>query len=292
MSEQGLFLLDLDINELDYTKFITSWLYLGEEGNFLMDPGPKCTIPTLLSSLEKKEVKELHWILLTHIHLDHGGGIGHIVERFPDAKVVCHEKAVRHLIDPQRLWDGSKKVLGHVADVYGEILSVPEENIHVLENVPFGEGIEVIPTPGHASHHQCYAFKDWFFPGELFGLHVPMAEGLYLRPATPPRFVLKEYIESMEKVVPHLREKMCFAHYGIYHDAKEVLVSSREQLRTWVEVIDEKRESSDVSKIIDALIEKDELYARFRYLEPSIQKREKNFSEQSIRGIIQYLEGN
>ena len=104
-------LIDLDIPSLGYTKFISAWLYKGEGGSFLVDPGPARTIPALLDGLTRHGVTRLDLILLTHIHMDHAGGIGDLAEKFPDAKVVCHEKAVRHLLYPVKLWEGSLKVL-------------------------------------------------------------------------------------------------------------------------------------------------------------------------------------
>ena len=144
-------LIDLDINELNYNRFISAWLYRGKEGSFLVDPGPACTIEYLLAELEKRHVSHMDWILLTHIHMDHAGGIGHLIKQFPDARIVCHEKAVKHLIEPSRLWEGSLKILGHVAEVYEKILPVSPETILVTDNVPFAEGIHVVSTPGHAA---------------------------------------------------------------------------------------------------------------------------------------------
>ena len=290
MSEPTLHLIDLDIIELGYTKFIASWLYSGPEGNFLIDPGPACTIPVLISALRSKGIETLDHILLTHIHMDHAGGIGHLLRYFPGTKVICHEKGVRHLVDPKRLWEGSKAVIGNVADVYGKILPIPKDNVMVTKKIPFGDGIEVIPTPGHASHHQCFAFRDWFFAGELFGTHVHLENELYLRPATPPRFVLEDYLASMEEVEPHLRKEICFAHYGRSREPERILKAAMDQLKLWVRLVSENRSEKDIDDILVVLLREDELSQRITKIPYMLRKRELRFARNSIEGILRYLE--
>lgn len=284
-------LIDLDIESLNYSKFISAWLYTGNEGNFLIDPGPACTIPALFDELNRRDVRHLDWILLTHIHMDHSGGIGHVIERFPDARVACHTKAVDHLINPAHLWEGSLKVLGDVARAYGGIKPVPAENIVSMGEVLFGEGIKVIPTPGHAAHHQCFVWKDWLFCGELFGIFHQLKDSIYLRPATPPRFKLEEFQESMDKVIPYMNRQICFSHYGVYPDGIKIMEMARKQLLLWVDVV--KNHSNDdlnVEAVIEELTQKDPVYARKKQLEPTLFQRETYFSKNTIKGMRQYLQ--
>jgi glyoxylase-like metal-dependent hydrolase (beta-lactamase superfamily II) len=96
-------LIDLNIPELGYSRFISGWLYSGREMTFLVDTGPACTHDVLVDALRANGVKKLDWILLTHIHMDHAGGAGHLARDFPEARIVCHPKAVQHLVDPSRL---------------------------------------------------------------------------------------------------------------------------------------------------------------------------------------------
>lgn len=283
-------LIDLDIESLNYSKFISSWLYTGKEGTFLIDPGPACTIPTLFDELSRRDVRHLDWILLTHIHMDHAGGIGHMIERFPDARVACHQLGVKHLIDPDRLWKGSLKILGDVARVYGGIRPVPAENIVTPDEVPFGEGITVIPTPGHAAHHQCFVWKDWLFCGELFGIFHQLKDSIYLRPATPPRFVLEDFQASMDKVTPYMHRQICFSHHGSYPDGIKIMEMAREQLLLWVAVVkNHGNDDLNIEAVIEDLTQKDPVFARKKNLEPALLKRETYFSKNTIKGMSQYL---
>jgi len=292
-------LIDLDIPSLGYTRFISSWVHKGREETFLIDPGPACTINHLFEELEKRNVSHLDWILLTHIHMDHAGGIGHLVERFPEARVVCHENAVKHLTDPARLWEGSLKILGDVARVYGKIKPVPTANIMTATHVPFDGGnrfndnIRVIPTPGHAAHHQCFIWKDVLFCGELFGIFHQLDHGFYLRPATPPVFVLDDFLQSMDAVAPYMDRRVCFSHYGSCNNGREVIQAARQQLLLWVDVIRKYLDSPDQDQVMDRMIDdlsdKDPVFARKALLPKELYKREMHFFINSIKGILQYL---
>jgi glyoxylase-like metal-dependent hydrolase (beta-lactamase superfamily II) len=280
-------LINLDIPSLGYTKFISAWLYRGPGGVLLVDPGPACTISCLLEALEKRNIERLDWILLTHIHMDHAGGIGHLVERFPGARIVCHERAVGHLIDPGRLWEGSLKVLGRVAQTYGQIRPVLGQNIITTEALDFEDGIRVIKTPGHAIHHQCFVFKDWIFCGELFGILLARNDHIYLRPATPPRIDLEALFSSMDKVAPEINRQICFGHYGQYSDGPRILGMARAQLKLWVDVIRQRAEEPDKKLIMKALIESDPVYAGIKNLPQALYDREAFFSLNAINGILQ-----
>lgn len=282
--------IDLDIESLGYTRFISAWLYRGPEGSFLVDPGPACTVDKLLEALEEKGVDYLDWILLTHIHLDHAGGIGHLSRYFPEAGVVCHEKAVSHLIDPSRLWEGSRRVLGSLAETFGRIKSVPEERIVTGNNKELEGGIRVIPTPGHAPHHQSFVFGEWLFCGELFGVFLDLDGDIYLRPATPPRFEFEEFAASMERLAPETDKKFCFGHYGMYNDGSRIAELAETQLNLWLEVVRSHAGNPHMSAILADLKANDPVFARVDELPAQIFQREMYYTGNTIRGMLDYIE--
>ena len=283
-------LIDLDIPELGYTRFISAWLYQGAEGAFLVDPGPTCTIERLCRELAARGADNLDFILLTHIHMDHAGSIGHLAAQFPDAGIVCHEKAVPHLIDPSRLWEGSLKTLGHVAEVYGEIKPVAGERIVTDNWIDFGSGIRAIDTPGHAPHHLCFVFENEFFCGELFGIFQDLNPGIYLRPATPPRFLADAFFTSMDRVAPYIDRTIRFAHHGRHPNGREILRQGRQQLELWIDIIREHVDNPDMDKLISALTQRDPIYNRINELPPKVYARERYFTRNSIKGILSYLQ--
>lgn len=284
-------LIDLDIPELGYTRFITSWLYSGPDMAFLVDVGPACTTDVLLETLEREGVEKLDWILLTHIHLDHAGGIGHVARRFPEARIVCHPKAVKHLVDPSKLWEGTRKVLGNIADVYGPMLPVDPSRILTPDQMNPDAGIGIIDTPGHAAHHQSYVFGDRLFIGELFGVFHDLDGDIYLRPATPPKFIYEQFVASLDRVAPAAGRKVCFAHYGIYPDGQKILELAQNQLSLWLEVVRAHLENPGKDAIIKDLKKQDSVFARIDDLPPSYRDREVYFVGNTIGGMLDYLRG-
>ena len=98
---------------IGFEDFIGVWLYQGET-TFIVDVGPSSTANALLDILAQHQIEDLDYILLTHIHLDHAGGIGTVTERFPKTPIVCHARGISHLADPTRLWEGTLKTLGSI----------------------------------------------------------------------------------------------------------------------------------------------------------------------------------
>ncbi len=281
--------IDLDMESLGYGNFLSAWFYKGKRGNFLVDPGPAATIDHLVAEIRARGAETLDWILLTHIHLDHAGGVGHLARHFPAARVVCHEKAVEHLIDPARLQEGSLKVLGKVAEAYGEIRPVSAGRVCSAGSVDFEEEITVIPSPGHAAHHQCFVFRDILFCGELYGVFQQLADGFYLRPATPPRFVADVFFDSMDAVRPYADRTLCFGHHGAYPDGALVAETAEKQLSLWMEVIDSQPDGVEVRHVVAELKKKDPEFARLDQLSARDRKREAYFIGNTLKGIAGYL---
>jgi len=281
--------IDLDMASLGYGNFLSAWLYKGERGNFLVDPGPAATIDHLVAEMRARGAETLDWILLTHIHLDHAGGVGHLTEYFPEARVICHEKAVEHLIDPARLQEGSLKVLGKVAEAYGEIRPVPADRVLSAGSVDFEDEITVIPSPGHAAHHQCFVYRDMLFCGELYGVFQQLADGFYLRPATPPRFVADVFFSSMDSVRPYADRTLCFGHHGTYPDGAAVAETAEKQLSLWMEVIGSRPDGMEMQHVVAELKKKDPVFARMDQLSARDRKREQYFIGNSLKGIAGHL---
>lgn len=286
--------IDLDQPSLEgFRKFISSWLYQEDGLCFLVDPGPLSTIPHLLCELRKKNVEKLDYILLTHIHIDHAGGTGALLKEFPSARVICHPQGGKHLAAPEKLWQGSRQVLGRLAEIYGEILPVPEARLGFAEQLDT-RGIRAVLTPGHAQHHCCYQFGDLLFAGEAAGVHSPVAEGIYMRPATPPRFILEVAVDSLQRLIALQPKQLVFAHYGLVEAAVTHLELGLKQLRLWVQGVILNGLSSvnfheDV--FFNWLLEHDENYRNIGQLEKDIFARERYFLGNSLRGMTEYVEG-
>jgi glyoxylase-like metal-dependent hydrolase (beta-lactamase superfamily II) len=296
MGAYTLDLIDLDQDQEGFRQFLCCWVYQSSDLIFLVDPGPTSTVELLIDTLRKIGVRKLDYILLTHIHIDHAGGTKEVLDAFPDARVYCHQTGKKHIINPGKLWQGSVKVLGDVAELYGEPGPVPQENMATVSEL--GErGIVVIPTPGHAVHHVAFLRDDILFIGEAFGTRVPLASGRrYARPATPPRFFFDAAVGALDGLLELESEpkKVAFAHYGLSEGTFEWCKLAREQLGLWVDVVRELyAEGADEleSRVFERLMEKDTMYGQglFDELPEDIKKRERSFLGNTVDGLLGYI---
>jgi glyoxylase-like metal-dependent hydrolase (beta-lactamase superfamily II) len=289
----NLYLIDIDQALEGFRKFISAWLYRLPGATVLVDPGPASTIPYLVEQLKQAGVGKIDHVLLTHIHLDHAGGTGQLLQHFPEAKVNCHPKGIPHMVAPQRLWAESIKVLGKVAEAYGEMAPVPVLNITYSERIDVGAvSIEVVETPGHAPHHVSYRAGDILFAGEVGGVYVPLESGYYVRPATPPPFQHEIFRDSIAKVAALDASLVCLGHYGCRQDATALFERARRQLDWWVGTV-ERHVTAGTEPFEEAvladLISNDPEMAGWQSLPIDIQARERHFCFNSIRGIRGYL---
>ncbi|HEY1591880.1 MAG TPA: MBL fold metallo-hydrolase [Solirubrobacteraceae bacterium] len=183
----------------------------------LVDPGPASCLDTLLAELGERRPRAL---LLTHIHLDHAGATGALVERWPELEVFVHERGAPHLIDPSKLLDSARRLYGADMDrLWGEMTPVPERNLRVLKG---GERVldgafEVAYTPGHASHHVSYLHGATAFVGDTGGVRI-REDGLTVPPTPPPDIDLDAWHESIERIRAWVPERMVVTHFGVYGD--------------------------------------------------------------------------
>jgi len=294
MTIQNLFCVDLDQPSLPgFRRFISSWCWQSAGYRLLIDPGPLSTIPLLVQKLQQAGIEHLDYILLTHIHIDHAGGTGELLKYFPDTQVICHPDGIRHMIAPAKLWQGSLKVLGKTAEAYGEIIPIPAKQIGFTEQI--GEsGIRSYLTPGHAQHHCCYLDGDLLFAGEVAGVRSQVEQGIYMRPATPPRFILDVALESIQRMIELAPRRMIFAHYGLADDALTHLEIGKKQLQLWVRgaaATSELEGEIRVQAFYDWLVERDENFALITQLPEDLLLREREFIGNSLRGMAEYVAG-
>jgi len=292
----NLYLVDLPQEIEGFRKFISCWVVKDGSSAILVDVGPKSTIPKLIEALSYLGIRKIEFVLLTHIHLDHSGGIAELIEKFPEAMVVAHRTAKKHLLNPEKLWNASIDAIGSVAEAYGKPRGIEEVSIYEGKIEFAGEVIEVLETPGHASHHQSYLMGDFLFIGECAGVHLPLKNDYYLRPSTPPRFNYEAAIESLEKLLKLGSKKVCFAHFGFKRDSIEIVERAMKQLRLWVSTVydiacrREIRGEKELSRIAkEELFEKDIKFSNYRLLDDDIKKREDFFIEKTLRGIHEYV---
>jgi glyoxylase-like metal-dependent hydrolase (beta-lactamase superfamily II) len=228
----------------------------------LIETGSQTSVPVLLAALAQIGVgpAELAGVAVTHIHLDHAGGVGNVARAFPSATVYVHEKGARHLADPTRLIDSAARVYGGLLDsLYGRLDPTPAERLHVLQDE---EVIEVSPdrslvavdSPGHAKHHVGLhdSLSGVLFAGDAVGVKLP--DGGVLRPSTPPPdFDLDQAITSLGKFAARRPSGIALAHYGLLEQPEALLAEAEETLRQWAETAEKAyREGTDIADALSA----------------------------------------
>jgi len=293
---EDLYLVDLPINLEGFRKFISSWVFRNENKAMIVDVGPKSAIPKLIEALNFLKIKEVEYVLLTHIHLDHAGGIAEFLMQHPEAKVVVSEFGKKHLINPEKLWKASLDTLGNIAEAYGKPRGIEESCIYEGEIIFAGNRVEIVKTPGHAPHHQSYIYGEFLFAGEAFGVHMPLKNDYYLRPATPPRFEYEIAVSSIEKLISLGSKRVCFGHFGFKRDSLEIAERSLKQLKLWVSTVYEimcrrdVRDEEEVAKLAKReLLEKDSKFSNYRLLDEDIKRREDFFIKNTLKGIQHYV---
>lgn len=306
----NLHLIDLDQELPGQYRFISCWVSIEPGRTYVVDPGPSSTAAHLIGELERLGVSQLDFILLTHVHLDHAGGTALILARWPAARVICHPRGRKHLVDPARLWAGSQQVLGHKAEVYGEPMPVPAAALAENSEAE-ASAIQVIDTPGHAPHHHSFVDGEYLFLGECAGTFStldggPCSSDYYLRPATPPRFHLETALASLDRILAldPLPKRLMFAHHGHYEgDVQKMLLAAREQLILWTDTVRQVRDGlatlahseqpENEAALLDLMQTElrrvDPHFARGQDLPPDICQREQDFTQQTLRGILGYL---
>ncbi|KKK42972.1 MAG: hypothetical protein Lokiarch_30830, partial [Candidatus Lokiarchaeum sp. GC14_75] len=222
------------------------------------------------------------------------GGVGELIKSFSGAKIICHPRAFKHLINPERLWEGSLKVLGDVAKSYGKMEPVSEDRIE-FQKIIYNGRIKIIETAGHAPHHQSYIFDKYLFSGEAAGVNIPLEGSIYTRPATPPIFNYEVWASSIIRLLnENLKDyKMCYAHFGIRENANRLLKIAEKQLITWIRVIDGLSEKWDKPNYLETvkktLKNEDNYFASIDFLDENMREKELFFVNNSILGITDYL---
>jgi glyoxylase-like metal-dependent hydrolase (beta-lactamase superfamily II) len=218
----------IDLMHLGRERVIGCW----QVGDVLIDPGPGSCLEPLLDSLGDARPRAL---LLTHIHLDHAGASGALVQRWPELEVYVHERGAPHLVDPSRLLDSARRLYGADMDrLWGEFLAVPESRVRVLKGgeTVLGGSFEVAYTPGHASHHVSYLHDGTAFVGDVGGVRIN-ASSLTVPPTPPPDIDLEAWHRSTQLIASWAPERLAMTHFGSSEDVTRQLDEVGKRLDMW-----------------------------------------------------------
>ncbi len=238
-------ILGIDTRTAGLEQFNSVYLMTGAEPT-LVESASAADADALGEALEGLGVgpSDLAHVVLTHVHLDHAGGVGPLFHRFPRASVWVHERGAPHLVDPSRLLASTSRTYGaeRMRALYGDTVPVDAARVHAVtdgDRIVLGpRRLEVLHTPGHASHHIALHEPDSgaVFTGEAIGSHLPWADAY--RPALPPPEVeVQQALASIERIRALAPRILLTSHFGTVVEPQAGCERAAERVRSWSDAV-------------------------------------------------------
>lgn len=235
----------LDLEYLGQSEYLAALLLDTGHGLAVIDPGPTTTLHTLLAAVRELAGHEsaLRHVLMTHIHLDHGGCAGVLAERLPNVSVYVHERGAPHLLDPSRLLASATRLYGdRMQELWGDVRAVPAERLHKLgdnDRLTLDDRVvESAYTPGHAIHHVSYfdGATGLAYVGDVAGER--FHSGTPVIPTTPPPDIdLEAWAKSIEILRAWRPSGLVLSHFGVFDDVEQHLDMHDAALHDWAEAV-------------------------------------------------------
>jgi glyoxylase-like metal-dependent hydrolase (beta-lactamase superfamily II) len=246
-------------------RVTSAYLLAGTEPT-LIETGPTTSSAPVIRALESLGLgpEDLAHIVVTHIHLDHAGGAGTLARRFPGATIWAHDRGAPHMADPTKLVESAGRVYGpeRLRELFGPVEPVPADRLRSVSEgdriALDGRELEVVYTPGHASHHVALvdSATGAVFAGDALGIHLPDVR--VLRPATPPPDIDVELaVESIERIRSRARTMLMFSHFGPVTEVDELCELAGSRLRKWAGIVRTALDRTDDLEEIAAVLARD-----------------------------------
>jgi len=229
----------------------------------LVDTGIGTNHERILAAVEEAGLApgDIEVIAVTHVHLDHAGGAGFLVDECPNATVYVHGIGAPHLADPERLWGGTKNAVGDQIGFYTEPKPVPESRISELEDgdaIDLGDhALEVYHAPGHAPHQVVFhdPANDAVFTADAAGIYAPSRDELFPT-SPPPNFDPRQCqsdVDTLKEIQPDV---LCYAHFGPV-ETGDKLARYADVLSEWVAAVREAlTELDDEAAVVERFVER------------------------------------
>ena len=214
-------------------------IYILRQGNevAIIETGNKYSATNVQKALEMDGLSfsDVSYIIPTHVHLDHAGGAGELMNRCENAQLIVHPRGARHMIDPSKLIAGAMAVYGEAnyKKLYGEIMPIDSSRVIEADDnfiLDFeGRELKFIDTPGHARHHFCIwdEMTGSMFTGDTFGVsyrEFDKGNEVYIFPSTSPvQFDPEALIKSIEKLITYRPKRVCLTHFSAIDPTNKVV---------------------------------------------------------------------
>ena len=243
----GIFAIDTGFHR---PRFDAAYLMVERGRAAFIDTGTNHGVPRLLDALAAAGLarEAVDWLIVSHVHLDHAGGAGLLMQSLPNARLVVHARGARHMIEPGALYEGARAVYGdaEMERAYGRLVAVPEERVLATHDgltlELAGRPLHFIDTPGHARHHHAVwdARSRGFFTGDTFGLsyrEFDVDRRPWLLPTTTPvQFEPEPLKDSVRRMLGFDPQSMYLTHFGRVGDVARLGATLIEQIDAMVQV--------------------------------------------------------
>ncbi len=233
--------------------------------------------------------EDLAVIAPTHVHLDHAGGAGYLAEACPNAEVYVHEAGARHLVDPGRLWEGTKSAVGSQIEYYAEPKPVPEDRLTALEDgdtIDLGDHrLDVHHAPGHAPHQAIYydPVCDGVFTADAAGICTPATNGVR-QTSPPPTFDLDQVLADVAMLQDIDPSALYYGHFGDWPTGDR-LAEYAELTKEWVAEVGQVRadlgDDEAVIEYFQAATDATEVWG---------DRKGRDEERLNVRGVLTYLD--
>jgi glyoxylase-like metal-dependent hydrolase (beta-lactamase superfamily II) len=229
-----------------------------------IDTGANDGVPLLLDALENRDIDvgDVDYVFLTHVHLDHAGGAGLLMQSLPNARCVIHPRGASHMIDPAKLIAGAAVVYGeeNMHRLFGDIQPIDARRIDIAENEQWfelnGRAVQAIHTEGHARHHYCLndPQSKGVFTGDSFGIsyrELDTKTGAFIFwSATPVQFDPPEAHKAIDRILDCGPEQVYLTHFSRVGDPDRLAGDLHECIDDFVMMA---REQANAANRIEAL---------------------------------------
>jgi glyoxylase-like metal-dependent hydrolase (beta-lactamase superfamily II) len=292
---QNIFIIDLETG--GYKNLISSYVLKGEK-TVIIETGPTSSISNLLDGIKELGInpEAIAYVAISHVHIDHAGGVGTLLKKLPNAKVIVHSRGAPHLKDPSKLWPASQQTLGEVAEMFGKPEPVSEDKIIVAsEGMTFNLGKEMmlraIEAPGHAAHNLAYyeQLNNGVFPGDSAGAYLPEFKTVF--PTTPPPFRPDIALITLEKLWNLNPKFLYYSHFGKAPDGAKRLREYAIQVKMWLSIVQEDLKlGKNPEAIREHIFQEDKSICG---IVPALKLNavhKKTLLENSVRGFIEFAQ--
>ncbi|HSM31337.1 MAG TPA: MBL fold metallo-hydrolase [Woeseiaceae bacterium] len=243
-----------------------SHLLISDGRAAFVDTGTNSTVPLLLDALRQNDldVADVDYVFLTHVHLDHAGGAGALMQELPNARCVIHPRGAPHMADPSKLIAGTEGVYGKdkAFELYGHI--VPIDAARIVEagdedSFSFGgRDVRALHTEGHARHHYCLhdPASRGVFTGDSFGIsyrELDTENGEFIFPTTtPPHFEPTEAHKAVDRIMAQEPTRVYLTHYSRVDDLERLASDMHECLDGFVAIANRHKDRDDRREAIES----------------------------------------